>query len=301
MVGFLLPAITLGGGASDFLVIALGAVGLSAVGTVDDRVGVGPLLRVVAELAAAVALWNADLGWSVFHSAAANLVLTLLWVVGLVNAFNLMDNIDGATGIMGMVCAGGGAGVALLDHNVLLAAFALALSGACAGFLPYNLSGPSRVFLGDGGSMPIGFVAAAAIMAAPAHVGISATAVLVAAPLVGLPILDTTLVTVSRLRRGVPVMTGGRDHITHRLLRSLGSARTTALVLGLAQAVLCGLGLVLFGATHTTIMLAAMVYVSVGAAVILALDLPYIREAVRVVDGVAASTRPAPAQQETSP
>ena len=208
MAGFLPAAIALGGGASDFLVIVLGAVGLSAVGTVDDRVGLGPLFRVLAELAAAFALWNADLGWSVFHSEAANLILTLVWVVGLVNAFNLMDNVDGATGTIGMVCAAGAAGAALLDDNVLLAALALALSGACAGFLPYNLSGPSRVFLGDGGSMPIGFVAAAAVMAAPADVGVSATAVLVAAPLVGLPILDTTLVTVSRIRRGVQVMTG---------------------------------------------------------------------------------------------
>jgi UDP-GlcNAc:undecaprenyl-phosphate GlcNAc-1-phosphate transferase len=194
-----------------------------------------------------------------------------------------------------LVCAAGAAGAAAIGGNFVLAALPVSLCGACAGFLPYNLSQPSRLFLGDGGSMPLGFVVASSVMAAPADVGLSATAVLVAAPLVGLPILDTALVTMSRTRRGVKVLTGGRDHITHRLLTPFGSARAVALLLGVAQAGLCVLGLALFDADHTTIMLSAIGYVTVGAAVIMALDWP------RPAERARASALPAPVQQETAP
>jgi UDP-GlcNAc:undecaprenyl-phosphate/decaprenyl-phosphate GlcNAc-1-phosphate transferase len=295
LAGFLPAAAAFGAGGADYLVIVLGAIGLFAVGTVDDRMGLGPLVRVLAEALAALALWEAGLGWAVFHADALNLLLTVAWVVGLVNAFNLMDNQDGALGTIGLVCAAGAAVAAGIAGNAALAALGLALGGACAGFLPYNLAKPSRLFLGDGGSMPIGFVLAAVVMAAPADVGLSATAILVAAPLVGLPILDTTLVVFSRIRRGATVLSGGHDHLTHRLLGPLGSPRAVALVLGSAQAALCGLGLVLFDAAHPTIMLAAMGYVITGAVVIMVLDWP---------DAASQAPAPglaAPARQETIP
>jgi hypothetical protein len=143
--------------------------------------------------------------------------------------------------------------------------------------------------------MPLGFVVAAAVMAAPAEVGLSATAILVAAPLAGLPIFDTALVTVSRTCRGARLLSGGRDHVTHRLLGTLGSERAVALVLGVAQAALCGLGLALYTADHTVIMLTAIGYVLAGAVVILALDWPYAAEPTPT------SAMAAPAQQETAP
>jgi UDP-GlcNAc:undecaprenyl-phosphate GlcNAc-1-phosphate transferase len=294
MAGFLPAAAAFGAGGADYLVIVLGAIGLFVVGTVDDRVGLGPLIRVLAEAVAALALWKAGLGWAVFPAEALNLLLTVAWVVGLVNAFNLMDNQDGALGTIGLVCTAGAAVAAGIAGNAPLAALGLALGGACAGFLPYNLAKPSRLFLGDGGSLPIGFVAAAVVMAAPASVGLSATAVLVAAPLVGLPILDTTLVVFSRIRRGAAVLSGGHDHLTHRLLRPLGSPQAVALVLGGTQAALCGLGLALLDAGHPAIMLAAIGYVMAGAVVILVLDWP------NAASPAPAPGLAAPARQETT-
>ncbi len=108
MAAFLPAAVLLGGGASKYAVIVLCALGLFAVGTLDDRVGLGPLERVLAEVAAATALWGAGLAWYVSEIEAVNLLLTIVWVVGLVNAFNLMDNLDGAAGSVTAVAAAGG-------------------------------------------------------------------------------------------------------------------------------------------------------------------------------------------------
>ena len=164
MLAFLPAALLLGGGASQFGVIVVCALGLSLVGAVDDRVGLGPLVRILAEIAAATALWSAGLAWDVSQSEMVNLAAAIFWVVGVVNAFNLMDNLDGAAGTVGGVSAAGAGALAAVEGDLLLAALAFSLSGACAGFLPFNLAQPARVFLGDGGSMPIGFVVAAVVM-----------------------------------------------------------------------------------------------------------------------------------------
>ncbi len=103
---------------------------------------------------------------------------------------------------------------------------AFALAGACAGFLPWNLAGPAKIFLGDGGSMPIGFLRRRAVDGASARdlPRRRRGSILAGALLAGLPILDTALVSVSRLRRGVTLVTGGRDHLT-----SSAAARLLAL------------------------------------------------------------------------
>ena len=93
-------------------------------------------------------------------SDAANLLLTALWVIGVVNAFNLMDNLDGAAASVAAVSAACVGALAVIGDDVPLAVIAFALCGALAGFLRFNLARPSRIFLGDGGSMPIGFLLA---------------------------------------------------------------------------------------------------------------------------------------------
>lgn len=236
---FLLGDLTLGGGATRLAPIAGGALAMWLVGTLDDRFNVLPQLRVAMEVAAAAVLFGAGLGWSVFPSEVANFLLTTLWVVGLVNAFNLMDNMDGATSTIAALSALGAAVLALVLDDVLLAVLAVALCGALVGFLPYNLSAPSRIFLGDGGSMPIGFVVAAVIMALPLGSELGWHHLLAGVLLAGLPILDTTLVLVSRRRAGLSFLQGGRDHLTHRLRSKLPSARAVAATLGAAQVVLC--------------------------------------------------------------
>ena len=104
MAAVLPVALALGGG-SDVVIILACAAGLCLVGTIDDRAHLGPGVRVLAEFAAAFALWQSDLGWLLWDGNLLDLALTTLWVVGLVNAFNLMDNLDGAAGTVGAVSA----------------------------------------------------------------------------------------------------------------------------------------------------------------------------------------------------
>ncbi len=272
--GLLFAGALFGSGSSAFVPIAIGAVVLLGVGTIDDRYGLGPLTRLAIEVAAASVLFAGGVGWDLFASDVLNLGLTVVFVTGVVNAFNLMDNMDGATGTVAAVSGATLGVLALAQGSAELAAIALALSGACLGFLPFNLASPSRIFLGDGGSMPIGFVVAAAIMAVPGTGDLGWAFVPVAVVLVGLPALDTALVVVSRLRRGVGVFKGGRDHLTHRLRAKLGSARRVALVLGSAQAVLTGAGAVLVGTDKSVAAFAATVLILLGVAVVALLESP---------------------------
>lgn len=218
--------------------LAVGALVLWAVGTADDRVTVSPLARVLVEVSLAAWLWVVGLGWDTGAGDFADLLVTALFVVGVVNAFNLMDNMDG-TACAVAIAAGLGVTILALEHrDAPLAVLAAALAGACLGFLRYNLAAPARIFLGDGGSIPIGFLLAGTVMATlhSAHTG--GPALVVGIVLAGLPLLDTTLVVVSRTRRGVSVVTAGRDHLTHRLRTRLGTARRVALAVGAAQGVL---------------------------------------------------------------
>jgi UDP-GlcNAc:undecaprenyl-phosphate GlcNAc-1-phosphate transferase len=244
MAAFLLAGLLVAG-ASGKLLIPLGcAVALWLLGTVDDRMAVAPGWRVLAEVLAASALFAAGLGWATRLGDIFDFLLTIGSVVIAVNAFNLMDNLDGACGTVTSVAACGVGVLAAIRGNVAVAGLSFALAGACAGFLPFNLARPARIFLGDGGSMPAGFLVAALAMATARHASGGNAGLLVGALLAGLPIFDATLVSVSRIRRGVTVVTGGRDHLTHRLLLSLRTPRAVAGALAVLQAGLCAVGIV---------------------------------------------------------
>ena len=128
-------------------------------------------------------------------------------------------------------------------------------------------------FVGFGVAMPIGFLVPAVLMVATRNLNyLGAAAVVVAAPLAALPILDTTLVMVSRARRGAPLLSGGRDHLTHRLLRIVGSPQRVALVLAAAQAAFCGLGLALLSASEAVVLSVGSGYIALGAAAVMLID-----------------------------
>jgi UDP-GlcNAc:undecaprenyl-phosphate/decaprenyl-phosphate GlcNAc-1-phosphate transferase len=243
MAGFLAGALAFGGGVTSYAPIVGGALVLWLVGTLDDRRTVPPSHRIVIVAFVAVLLWTADVGWRLFESDAANVALTVAWLVAAVNAFNLMDNMDGAAPTVGAASALGAAGLAAGESRLVLAALAVALAAACLGFLRYNLADPARIFLGDGGSMAIGLVVAATVMAMPRGDRPGWEFLVPAMLVVGLPAFDTALVIVSRFRRRVTIWAGGRDHITHRLHKRLGSPRKVAAALGGAQLALGGLAL----------------------------------------------------------
>jgi UDP-GlcNAc:undecaprenyl-phosphate GlcNAc-1-phosphate transferase len=253
------------------LILAIAAT-LWLLGTIDDRVSLPLLPRALVEVGAAALLWATGHGWSAFNWAPADLALTVVWVFGVMNAFNLMDNMDGASATTAAVSACGAGALALVAGDVHLAVLAFALAGACAGFLPHNLANPARIFMGDGGSLPVGFLVAAVVMEAAARNSPGLSAVVVAGLLVGLVVLDTALVTVSRLRGGRQVLLGGSDHLTHRIVRRLGSPRRVALGLGVAQLVLCSVTVTVAAVEVLWILMVGSVAATVGVLLIWTLE-----------------------------
>jgi UDP-GlcNAc:undecaprenyl-phosphate GlcNAc-1-phosphate transferase len=272
--GLTIAAVAFGSAASTYAVLLCCALALCALGTIDDRRNLSPWTRIAAEVAAGLTLWATGNGWDVLGSAPADGLLTVLWVLGVVNAFNLMDNMNGAAATCAAVSALGAAGLAGAAGQDPLAVLCLAVAGACAGFLPYNLARPSAVFMGDGGSMLLGTLVAGVAMAAASAGDADATAVLAAALIVGMVILDTTLVSVSRRRGGRPLLSGGRDHLTHRLGRRLGSQQHVPLVLAAGQAALCGVAIATVHAGSFWLLGAAIVAVGAGACVVWVLEGP---------------------------
>jgi UDP-GlcNAc:undecaprenyl-phosphate GlcNAc-1-phosphate transferase len=239
MVGLLVAALAYEGASSRLGILGACAVLLWIVGTADDRLNISPLLRLGLEIAIAGVLYATGNGWSALDIGPLDLLLTIVWVVGIVNAVNLMDNMDGAAATVVGISATGTGALAIVANDPTLAALCFGLAGACTGFLPRNLSRPSRIFMGDGGSMPLGLLIAGASMKVASDGGLGAAGVLEAALILGLVILDTTLVTISRRRGGRPLMTGGRDHLTHRLRNRLKTPRAVAASLAGGQLLLC--------------------------------------------------------------
>jgi UDP-GlcNAc:undecaprenyl-phosphate GlcNAc-1-phosphate transferase len=264
-----------GAATSRFAALFVWAFVLFVVGTIDDKRNLNPLPRLLIEIVAAVALWHYGLGWAVFDSTVLNILLTVVWVVGLVNAFNLMDNMDGAASTVAGVCAAGTAALGTVYGDAALAMIGAALAGACLGFLRFNLARPAKIFLGDGGSMPIGFVLAGAVMASPGAQQSGWSALLAMAPMLGLPILDTTLVVISRRRGRRPLLSGGRDHLTHRLRAMFGgSVKAVVIALASVQGVLCLAAITISQLGAVVVVAGTAVFGMAGAFAIFVLETP---------------------------
>jgi UDP-GlcNAc:undecaprenyl-phosphate/decaprenyl-phosphate GlcNAc-1-phosphate transferase len=269
LAGVLAGVLIAGGLAVHYLPIIACAVAVWVMGTIDDKVNLPIRLRVLVEVAVGVTLASTGLGWTVFHQGLADGLLTVVWVVGVMNAFNLMDNMDGASATTAAVSALGAGTLALMSGRPGLAPLCFATAGACAGFLPRNLANPARIFMGDGGSLPLGLIVAATAMSAVTRDYLGPRGVVIAALLVGLVIFDTTLVTVSRSRAGTSIFSGGRDHTTHRLAGLVGgSSRHVALTLAITQFLLCGVTIGVAEAGSGWALLAGAVCVVFGAALL---------------------------------
>ena len=163
--------------------------------------------------------------------------ITLLWLLGITNAINFLDNMDGLSAGIAAVTTSFILLLALTNEQFLVSALAAALLGACLGFLRYNFP-PARIFMGDVGSLFLGFLLA--VMGIQLRFPENSNFVTWMVPvfLLGLPIFDMTLVVVSRLRRGLSPNTAGRDHTSHRLVRLGFSPREAVLILYLFSGIL---------------------------------------------------------------
>ena len=191
---------------------------LFLVGLVDDARGLGPVSKLILQLAAATILIVAGVVHPLTAWTPVNVLVTLFWFVGIANAMNLLDNMDGVSAGVAAMAALGFAGLLLAAGDPILAAVALATAGAAGGFLVFN-SKPASIFMGDGGSLFLGALLAGLGAAYPQASGIEGVrAVVVPVLILLVPILDTTLVTVTRTIHDRRISAGGRDHSTHRLV-----------------------------------------------------------------------------------
>jgi len=213
--------------------ILVGATFCSLLGLVDDRQAIGARAKLVGQLAAAGILMLSGVRVQLPIPTLANLAITALWVVGITNSLNLLDNMDGLSGGVAAVASAFFLLMAAMSGQYLVGVLAAALLGACLGFLRYNVN-PASIFMGDAGSLFIGFMLAAVGIKLRFPANVSFVTWMVPVMTLGLPILDTSLVTVSRLRRGLnPLTTPGKDHLSHRLVRLGYTPREAVLILTL--------------------------------------------------------------------
>ena len=230
-VGFIVALLLFGEGwvLSQTVSILVGATIVSFLGIWDDRWGLRPVLKLVGQAAAATILVVSGVQVAFLPHPALNLAVTLVWILGITNAMNLLDNMDGLSGGVGAVAAAFFLLLAAWNGQYLVASLAAALLGVCIGFLVYNFN-PATIFMGDAGSMFLGFILAVVgiKLRFPGRPDIITWMIPVV--VLSLPIFDTTLVVFSRLRRGInPLTNPGRDHVSHRLV-SLGLSQRQAVV-----------------------------------------------------------------------
>jgi UDP-GlcNAc:undecaprenyl-phosphate GlcNAc-1-phosphate transferase len=199
--------------------IVLGGAWVSLLGIYDDRWGLRPILKLGGQVIAAVALIISGVKVQLAPPAAdwLNIAITLIWVVGLTNSLNLLDNMDGLSSGVAAVCAVFFVVMASFSGQIYVSALAAALLGATLGFLVYNFN-PASIFMGDTGSLFLGFVLACIGIKLRFPANVPFVTWMVPVLVMGVPIFDTTLVFISRLRRGKnPLTTPGKDHVSHRL------------------------------------------------------------------------------------
>lgn len=218
--------------------IVVGATWVSFLGIWDDRVGLSAWIKLAGQILGALILIATGVTVELAGQPIVDGAITLLWIVGITNAMNLLDNVDGLCGGIAAIASAFFLLISSLNGQYLVGSLSAAILGASIGFLFYNFN-PASIFMGDAGTLFLGFILAA--------IGIKLR--FVGHPLVftwfipilvlGLPIFDTTLVFISRVRRGRnPLTTPGTDHLSHRLIERGWTRREAVLLLYLAAVIL---------------------------------------------------------------
>ncbi len=210
------------------ILLALTLVAL--VGLWDDRYGMPAWVKLGGQLLAGVVLIFFQVRVQLPIPELANYAITLLWLAGISNAINFLDNMDGLSAGVSAVAAAFMLLLGALNEQFLVSALAAGVLGACLGFLRYNFK-PAQIFMGDVGSLFLGFVLAVLGLQLRFPGSPNVVTWMVPVFVLGLPIFDMTLVVFSRLRRGVSPNTAGKDHTSHRLVKMGFSQREAVLIL----------------------------------------------------------------------
>ncbi len=259
LASFIFPQIRSGVSLSTFTTILVPGTVILLLGVYDDLRTVGPYTKFAVQALAGCLLFAGGLriadvpvlfgarqfGW------VLSLCITIFWVIGITNAFNLIDGLDGLAAGSGLFSTLVVFVVAVFSHSPLVSLLTISLAGAILGFLRFNFN-PATIFLGDCGSLFIGFMLSALALEGAQK---APTVIAVAIPVVsfGLPILETTLSVLRRLISGRPIFTADREHIHHKLLQRGLSHRQVVIVLYAVSALFALLSLFLLWPSGSTL------------------------------------------------
>ena len=227
----------------------LPAAVLGLMGLIDDIRGLPALPRLITQtvvaILVAVFLLNRNFVAAPFGNELINDIISIVWIVAICNSINFFDNLDG--GAAGTVAVSS-FGIALIADNQgqeLITALACVTCGATVGFLLWNKS-PAKIYMGDAGALFLGVLVAVLTIRLDPGISPHINSIAILPMLLAVPILDTCIVVFSRIRRGISPFTGGKDHLSHRLMRKGISKQNTAFCLWAMQASFVGIALVVY-------------------------------------------------------
>lgn len=230
------------------------AIFLGLMGLIDDLASLNPLPRLIVQsitaIVVAIFLIKTDTVGINLQSTHLDEVILVIWIIGICNSINFFDNLDGGAAGTVAVSAIGIALIALGQEQELIAALSIVTAGSTIGFLMWNKS-PAKIYMGDAGALFLGVIVSVLTVRlnpgiAPKWASISLLPILLA-----VPILDTCVAVFSRIYRGISPFTGGKDHLSHRLMRKGLSKQGTAFALWGAQAAFVASALAVYQWTAT--------------------------------------------------
>ena len=220
--------------------VLIPALLLGLMGLIDDLKGLNALPRLIVQTIAAVAvsiilIQTETMGFA-FGNQAVDVIVTILWIVGICNSINFFDNLDG--GAAGTVAASaiGIFFIAFGERQELISALAILTAGATSGFLLWNKA-PAKIYMGDAGALFLGLILATLTIRMDPGITPNWQSIAIPVILLAIPILDTTVAVVSRVYRGLSPLEGGKDHLSHRLVRIGMSPKNAAITLWIASAI----------------------------------------------------------------
>jgi UDP-GlcNAc:undecaprenyl-phosphate GlcNAc-1-phosphate transferase len=210
--------------------VLIPALAIAVMGLVDDLKGMEPwprlLLQTIAAVVVSAILISTHTIGTPLNNAFLDSLITIIWIVGVCNSINFFDNLDGGAAGTVAVITGFIFVIAFSRQQVLVSALAIVTAGATAGFLLWNRA-PAKIYMGDAGALFLGIIVAVLTIRLDPEISPRSKSLAIPFLLMALPILDTSVAVFSRLRRGISPFEGGRDHLSHRLMR-LGFERESA-------------------------------------------------------------------------
>ena len=225
------------------LTVLLPALLLGAMGLIDDLRSLSPWPRLIAQsvvgTVVALVIVNSGTTGTPFGSSTFNTVVTIFWIVGICNSINFFDNLDGAAAGAVAIAALGVFVIAFDRGQELVSALSVVTAGATIGFLMWNKS-PAKIYMGDAGALFLGIIISVATIRLNPGIEPTWKSLTIPVILLAVPLLDTCVAVFSRISRRVSPLTGGKDHLSHRLVRA-GLSRPMAAVALWAASGVCTL------------------------------------------------------------